>query len=676
MKKFFILLLLLAGALFTLAQNAITDYNSLPVDTMQLFRQKGQFADSFKRKVFSSAADSDKVWQYYILGGQNTFNNPDTALMYAHKGLELAKKIHFETGEYYSNEIISMNLLFTGNYTGSLSIEFSQYNQLNKTDNNYRIAWHLHDVGIVYLVGGDARTALGYFLHALKTIQAHTLTYPMSAGIILMNTGLAYENLNELDSATLYLHKALALDSLSHYNYGAPLRDLGDIYAKRGKAETAMDLYRKSYYASKYLNPILFDVVQSYNSMADLFEKDGQYDSALFYANKSISEGKDFPTSMIQAYTVLTKVYKNRNAFDSAFKYQELTLNVRDRVFNTDKSKQLQTFLFNEQEHQREIQQKLNEANLKYRSRLNVYMLLGGLIIVLIVAGGLWRRNVYRRKSIELLEKQKEEIQSTLTQLKSTQKQLIQSEKMASLGELTAGIAHEIQNPLNFVNNFSDVNQELLAELKDEIEKGNLDEVKSIANDLIENEQKINHHGKRADAIVKGMLQHSRSSKGVKEPTDINALADEYLRLSYHGLRAKDKNFNADIKTDLDESIGKINMIPQDIGRVLLNLFNNAFYAVNEQKKRNSACYNPTVSVSTKKFDNRIAITVSDNGNGIPKNIIDKIFQPFFTTKPTGEGTGLGLSLSYDIIKAHGGEIKAESKEGEGSEFKISLPVV
>jgi signal transduction histidine kinase len=264
---------------------------------------------------------------------------------------------------------------------------------------------------------------------------------------------------------------------------------------------------------------------------------------------------------------------------------------------------------------------------------------------------------------------------------------------MASLGELTAGIAHEIQNPLNFVNNFSDVNKELIEELNAERRKPKAERDEQleteILNDLKENEEKINHHGKRADAIVKGMLQHSRQSSGQKEPTDINKLADEYLRLSYHGLRAKDKSFNAEVQTNFDESIGKINIIPQDIGRVLLNLFNNAFYAVNEQKSKSlilfskevtpfqkvSPLYVPTVSVSTKKSENMVTITVRDNGNGIPLKFLDKIFQPFFTTKPTGQGTGLGLSLSYDIVKAHGGEIKVESEEGEGTEFIVMLPL-
>jgi signal transduction histidine kinase len=279
---------------------------------------------------------------------------------------------------------------------------------------------------------------------------------------------------------------------------------------------------------------------------------------------------------------------------------------------------------------------------------------------------------------------QKVALQHTIDELKATQKQLIQSEKMASLGELTAGIAHEIQNPLNFVTNFSEVNSELLAEMKDEIDKGNLEEVKLIANDIAANEEKINYHGKRADAIVKGMLQHSRSSNGVKEPTNINALADEYLRLAYHGLRAKDKSFNATMKTDFDVTIGNINIIPQDIGRVILNLITNAFYVVDEKKKTpqvlNGALeYEPTIWVSTKLIgtplaDGGVLISVRDNGSGIPQKVLNKIFQPFFTTKPTGQGTGLGLSLSYDIVKAHGGELKVETKEGEGTIFSFTLP--
>ena len=272
------------------------------------------------------------------------------------------------------------------------------------------------------------------------------------------------------------------------------------------------------------------------------------------------------------------------------------------------------------------------------------------------------------------IEKAYDELGVAHTSLKATQSQLIQSEKMASLGELTAGIAHEIKNPLNFVNNFSEVNKELLVELNEEIQKGNFDEVKALAKDVTDNEEKIIFHGKRADAIVKGMLQHSRSSSGVKEPTDINALADEYLRLAYHGLRAKDKSFNAKFETAFDGKLVKVNVIPQDIGRVVLNLITNAFYAVNERKKLDQKDYEPTVTVTTKKEADKVLVSVTDNGNGIPKKVLDKIFQPFFTTKPTGQGTGLGLSLSYDIVKAHRGEISVKSKVGEGSTFTIALP--
>jgi len=289
------------------------------------------------------------------------------------------------------------------------------------------------------------------------------------------------------------------------------------------------------------------------------------------------------------------------------------------------------------------------------------------------------RRRLIEQQKVELEHQVSErtaELKHSLEDLRSTQTQLIQSEKMASLGELTAGIAHEIQNPLNFVNNFSEVNTDLIEELRMKNEKLKIEdgEVKELLNDIKDNSEKINLHGKRADAIVKGMLQHSRTSTGKKEASDINKLAEEYLRLAYHGLRAKDKSFNVETETDFDSSVGKINIIPQDIGRVFLNLINNAFYAVHERQKEEGDAYKPIVLISTRKIDGKIEIRVSDNGNGMPDSIKEKIFQPFFTTKPTGQGTGLGLSLAYDIIKAHGGEIKVESKEGDLTTFIIQLP--
>jgi signal transduction histidine kinase/ligand-binding sensor domain-containing protein len=306
------------------------------------------------------------------------------------------------------------------------------------------------------------------------------------------------------------------------------------------------------------------------------------------------------------------------------------------------------------------------------------YTLLVLFLVGLVSAFISYRSRVLRKENRLLEEKVRmrtTELHQSLEDLKTTQNQLIQSEKMASLGELTAGIAHEIQNPLNFVNNFSEVNVELIGELKEEIIQGNLEEIRSLAENIEENERKISHHGKRADGIVKGMLQHSRASTGQREPTDLNALVDEYLRLSYHGLRAKDKFINADMKTNFDPALGKVNVIPQDIGRVLLNIFNNAFYSVSEKKKELGEAFDPLITVMTRKSNQMVEISIKDNGRGVPKKILDKIFQPFFTTKPAGSGTGLGLSLSYDIVKMHGGELKTDSKEGEGAEFIIRLPI-
>src|SRR5688572_10730111 len=431
-----------------------------------------------------------------------------------------------------------------------------------------------------------------------------------------------------------------------------------------------------------------------YFGLTKSFMVQQQKDSSLFYAKKadetltSVGSLAGTVWNPATAYENLFRVYKMRNEPDSAYKYMGLAMRAKDSLnSNTVKSSaRAQDLFLQEQIRLKELE----KEKIQFRNRVGTYSLLAGIVVLLLLAIIFYRNNRQKQKA-------KIKIEKAYGELKSTQAQLIQQEKMASLGELTAGIAHEIQNPLNFVNNFSDVNKELLIEMKDEMSKGNLEEATLISKDIIDNEEKINHHGKRADAIVKGMLQHSRSSSGIKELTDINALADEYLRLAYHGLRAKDKFFNATMKTDFDNSIGKLNIIPQDIGRVILNLINNAFYAVSEKQKQmppspkgvkedSSMVYEPLVTVSTKRLGSplgdggkpdsyRVEIRVADNGNGIPPKIVDKIFQPFFTTKPTGQGTGLGLSLSYDIVKAHGGELKVETKEGEGSEFIIQLPL-
>jgi two-component system, NtrC family, sensor kinase len=373
-------------------------------------------------------------------------------------------------------------------------------------------------------------------------------------------------------------------------------------------------------------------------------------------------------------YKSLAETYLKIGDYENAYKSQLLYSEVKDSLVVAENRVKITTLanrleIENKQALQNEKYNKMLETKQSELKQQRIFrnFILFGMFIILVMALIFFIRFIEKKKLNSKLH-------NLLSDLKSTQSQLIHSEKMASLGELTACIAHEIQNPLNFVINFSELNKELLEEMNEEIVKGNLEEAKLLAKDVVDNEQKINHHGKRADAIVKGMLQHSRSSGSVKELTDINALSDEYLRLAYHGLRAKDKSFSATMKTDFDATIGNINIIPQDIGRVILNLINNAFYVVDEKKKQIPKGYEPTVSISTRKSNGNVEIKVADNGNGIPQQVLDKIFQPFFTTKPAGQGTGLGLSMSYDIIKAHGGELKVETKEGKGSVFIILLP--
>jgi len=486
---------------------------------------------------------------------------------------------------------------------------------------------------------------------------------------INFHMGIAYMSEEKLDSALMLIKKAISTfsDLKDQSGLGRAMKYLGDIYEKMGNFDLATKTILQAIAVLKVTNDQLH-LGLGYMSLSRVFTDLKNNDSALYYAKESLKifEKRKDRAWKRDAYNLLVSCFDQLDRTDSAIMYLKLSKSLSDSL-SAEERKNLLAFQDVVVEEQVKLE-KLETEKIQTKGKIRTYSMIAGLVILALIGLILYRNNKKEKKAKMVLQK-------TLKELKSTQSQLIQSEKMASLGELTAGIAHEIQNPLNFVNNFSEVNKELLVEMKDEMNKGNTNDANTIADAVISNEEKINHHGKRADAIVKGMLQHSRSSTGVKELTNINALADEYLRLSYHGMRAKDKTFNAEIKTDFDNGIEKVNIVPQDIGRMLLNLFNNAFYAVNEEKKNADESYQPTVMVQTKKINNNIEIRVSDNGNGIPQNIVDKIFQPFFTTKPTGQGTGLGLSLSYDIVKAHGGEIKVETKEGEGSKFIIQFPI-
>jgi two-component system NtrC family sensor kinase len=619
--------------------------------------------------------DTARVIKLIETAQRNRFFKPDSSVSYAEEALKLSHLINFKKGEVAAYYTIGEYHRVSGNYPQALENLFKALQISSEIGDTTSIAETQGFIGITYLNLKEYQTALHYLFQAYA--KKDRLDGPMT-GFILANTGIAYQEMNMLDSGLIYQKMAWSVARNTQMAPGKAfvLRETGNMYSLMNLTDSAFYYYRYSLVVTR-------DILNSgrtYSRMAILFYKLREYDSTLYYANQALSLGRRSSQKpiMLEASKTLATYYIDMNKLDSALKYQQLTMTINDSLFGSEQLRKVQLLAIDEQkrvyiaeQRQQEIEQKRKD----YQSNLRFYGLMAALAVFILFGIILYRNNKIQKLANVLLQRQKKETEDTLSDLRATQVQLIQSEKMASLGELTAGIAHEIQNPLNFVNNFSEVNKELLAEMREEMNKGNIDDAKAIANDVIENEEKINHHGKRADAIVKNMLQHSRNSSGHKEPTDINALADEYLRLSYHGLRAKDKSFNAIMKTNFDESIGNVNIIPQDIGRVILNLINNAFYAVDEKKKQNLNEYEPAVLVNTKKNNDKVQISVKDNGNGVPQKVLDKIFQPFFTTKPTGQGTGLGLSLSYDIVKAHGGELKVETKEGKGSEFIISLPV-
>jgi signal transduction histidine kinase len=441
----------------------------------------------------------------------------------------------------------------------------------------------------------------------------------------------------------------------------------GDTFRKLGDLEKSLEYYNKSIHS-----PELFLRFNGNLEIAKIYQSQSKIDSAFIYGKVAleVAEQSGFYSSIIEANTYLSQLSQLSDPAEG-LKYAYQAMIYQDSLTAMERTMAISDFISIDRiQRKQELEQEIQAS----KTSLKIYALIGSSFTLIVIAFLLYINNRAQKKS-----NRKTEI--AYERLQNTQSQLIHSEKMASLGELTAGIAHEIQNPLNFVNNFSDVNKELAEELMEEIKKGNGKEAKAILKDIIDNEEKILHHGKRADGIVKGMLQHSRGSSGEKELTDINELADEYLRLSYHGLRAKDKSFNADFKTELDPDLPKVNVVPQDIGRVLLNLINNAFYAVSQKAQAKSPNFKPEVMVSTELMSpsgggkGEVKISIQDNGQGIPDDIKDKIFQPFFTTKPTGQGTGLGLSMSYDIVtKGHGGELIVESDQNGHTEFIIQIP--
>ncbi len=554
---------------------------------------------------------------------------------------------------------------------------YNMKKSISYTDSSKNLEGWANNVGVLgyyYYLKGSPEECIRYnrianvFFHKLKngySIPSHRIVQAM-----LM--------MNELDSAAYFITLGNSDSSTSVPGYKvAVLQTEAQLKIQSGSFTEAESLLQQCWELIRKnnirVNASSGTIAPDYY-FAQLRIKQGRLQEAIDLLTQDISRLLNNRVEILRDYRLIAELYTKMGNGNKAAEAYAIFLAKQDSLL-TDQEK-YRSINFEAEQQMNEKERSI--ASLESQSRiasLSRNFLIGIAALLLLVAGGIYQRFRFKKKAYLVLEK-------TLSELKSTQAQLIQSEKMASLGELTAGIAHEIQNPLNFVNNFSEVNTELIKEIQDERRKtkDNRDEEleKDLLKDISLNQEKINHHGKRASDIVKGMLQHSRSSSGVKELTNINALADEYLRLAYHGLRAKDKSFNATMKTDFNESIGNINIIPQDIGRVILNLITNAFYAVNERLRQSQpdSHYEPTVTVSTKKLSDKVEIRVKDNGNGIPKKVLDKIFLPFFTTKPTGQGTGLGLSMSYEIVtKAHHGEIKVETKEGEGTEFIVLLPI-
>ena len=589
---------------------------------------------------------------------------------------------HFKALTIYEEAGLAENIAFEYNNIGNSYYRLNDnpkaidnYNRaLNfhkKSNNIYGIASALDNLANVYGEQGEFQKVNENNLQALKMFES--IHNEPAMGRIYNNRGNFMLDQNHFDSAMIYFEKALAIaqklgikSTLAYGNGG-----IADLYFKLAKSETSHPSLPDNLKKDK--TTLLKTAFIYYSRALDLSEKAGDLENMMQYtaALSEIEEARgNFKKALLlfrQSIDYKDSIFNDENkAKISALEIQRLAEIKDNEITLLNKEKALKSLLQEKKDYEvRRVR------NIQY---LTIALLTATAIAIFIIALIQFRNNNHRRKANVQLQQEKEKADNALFELKSTQALLVQSEKMASLGELTAGIAHEIQNPLNFVNNFSELNYELISELKNEIHSKNHDEAISIANNIGENAQKIIVHGKRADAIVKSMLQHSRQNTGQKESTDINALADQYLQLSYQGIRVQNRALNVTINTVFDSIIGRVNVVPQDIGRVLLSLFNNAFYAVNEKRMTVNETYDPTVSLITRYDDDKIEIEVKDNGPGIPKKVMDKIFQPFFTTKPAGKGTGLGLSLSYDIIKAHGGIIKVESKEGEGSSFIIQIP--
>jgi signal transduction histidine kinase len=614
----------------------------------------------------------------------NTKNEYARALMQLATAMQTGKACNYTKGVsriYHNTGIIYSNI---GNYPLALENYLSALKIREEMKDTLGLASTINAIGAVYFVQGKYDEALKNYLNALELAKAIRSFSGIESGYA--NIGESFFRKGTFSEARKNILEALQLNKITG---SLEIRAfcsfiLASIFLKENNLEEAADAFLKTRHYGLELGNREYEIRGNLGLSETLLLQNKPVE-ALQLADEALAKSKLIGHNELtrNANELLSRIYEKMGKNKEALYHQKQFKYYADSINNLQTEQRTLNLAADYEYSKKELEIRNEFRQKNSRQNWIIFSAFAALFSALVVAFLVFRSRQKEKKSNLLLhrknveiDKQKTILEKTLTDLQATQQQLIQSEKMASLGELTAGIAHEIQNPLNFVNNFSEVSSELLQEMNEEIDKGNYDNAKNLGRDVKSNLEKILHHGNRADSIVKGMLQHSRTSSGEKELTDINALCDEYLRLAFHGLRAKDKSFNAKFETKLDENVGKINVVPLEIGRVLLNMINNAFYAVTEKKKTGAEDYQPTVTVTTTKTGNKIEIRVLDNGTGISQKVIDKIFQPFFTTKPTGQGTGLGLSLAYDTItKGHGGELLVESKEGKGTEFIIILPV-
>nr|WP_293845550.1 ATP-binding protein [uncultured Arsenicibacter sp.] len=658
---------------------------------------------------------------------------PGKAILYIKKALALARK----SGD---KKLISQ-LLYSLGYTdqsspGQRQARFQEALVVARSSKDPELIFDTHTNIVSFYAGFDYPAALQWALPLFTVTQKDT--NKIHQYLIAVQVAEIYTNLSDYDQALSYysLSRKIARKRRDGMQEGASFCRMGELYLKKKEPDKAIDVLKKALPLEEGRREDW--IVRTQVSLAEAYQQKRQYQQTYTFAYKALATMKESTFKYNYYYTglrpvawqALSQAHLNNNRIDSALYYAELCLpTVRDYLQSNalelprDVSRllaevyakkgnyakaytyQRQYMTFKDSLNNEEVARKATAERFKgqmsrqqgqitilqkdkqlrqQETRRQQQLLVTTLVVLVLLIGlalVLNRNNQNKQKANALLQAQRDELDQTLYELKNTQQQLIQKEKMASLGELTAGIAHEIQNPLNFVNNFSEVSTELIDELKEgplrKLPESEQEYAAEIVDDLVQNLSKIHHHGKRADNIVKGMLEHSRSSTGQKVLTDINALASEYLKIGYHGLRAKDKAFSCELITRFDPVPVSIVVAPQELGRVLLNLYNNAFYAVSERgRTSNDADYKPTVEVTVNRQNERLVIRIKDNGTGIPESVKAKIFQPFFTTKPTGEGTGLGLSLSYDIItKGHGGTLRVESQAGEGAAFFIELPL-